>query len=545
GGVAAEEVDRVRSAMLKERELLAADSSQLAIQLSEWAAQGDWRLYFLHRDRLEMVTAEQVSAAAKKYLKADNRTVGIFEPTQTPDRTTVPQLTNLKESLQGYRGREDVAAGERFDTSPANIDDRTERLELRSGVKGALLAKKTRGNSVSLRLVLRYGTAESLKGMRLAADLLPEMLTRGTKSLSRQQIEDELDRLRAELSVTGKPGEVVITIQARNQSLPEVLNLLRQMLREPSLPADEFDLLKQSKLAQLEEGSKDPQMLAMNAVRRHLAPYAKGDPRYVPTLPEEIESLKSISVESVSKLYENFLGGTRGELTVVGDFDRQEVLPRVESLLDGWKSNEKFERIAKSVPKGLAGGVERILTPDKENAIYIASQLLPLGDSDPDYAALELGNFVLGGGGLSSRLADRVRQKEGLSYGVASALQPSAVDPYSVFFIFAISNPGNTPKVQAAIGEEIAKLLADGVAEEELEAAKRGWLQEQQLARSADLALAEELGVNLVANRTMRHQAELEAKVEALTADDVKATLKKRIDLKKLYIAIAGDFEKK
>jgi zinc protease len=544
-GVQEDEVGRVRAALLKERELTAADSRQLAIQLSEWAAQGDWRLYFLHRDRLEALSVDQVSAAAAKYLKPDNRTVGLFEPTTAPDRTRVPQLAALGEVLKDYRGRGDVTAGEQFDASPANIDARTEWVTLRSGVKGALLAKRTRGNTVVLKLTLRYGTLASLKGQRLAAELLPEMLLRGTKARDRQQLTDELDRLRAEVSASGRPGEVVFTIQARRQTLPEVLALIRQMLREPTLPAEELDLLRQSKLAELEEAQTEPSALAMSAIRRHLAPYPAEDPRHVPDIAAEIAGLKGLQVGDLQRLYQRFLGGTEGELVAVGDFDRDTLISSLESLLDGWKSIEPHERIDRSAPAGIPGGTRRINTPDKENALYLAAQVLPLKDSDPDYAPLELGNFILGGGGLSSRLADRVRQKEGLSYGVASMLQSSAVDRRSVQMVYAISNPANMPRTAVVIGEELERLVTDGIPPEELASAKTGWLQEQQVARSNDLMLANELSNNLQAGRTMQAQADLESRISGLESGDVIQTMKRRLDWKKLFIVMAGDFEKK
>lgn len=541
-GVTAADVDRVRATLLKERELAAADSSRLAVELSDWAAQGDWRLYFVHRDRLEAVTAEDVTAAAVKYLKPDNRTVGLFEPTPSPDRTLVPQVAGLKERLRDYKGRDDVATGEQFDTAPLAIEARTRRLELPSGIRAALLNKQTRGNAVALQLTLRYGTLESLQGLRLAAELLPELMTRGTRSLERQQIEDELDRLRIQLDESGRAGEVTFSLQARRQTLPEALELLRQILREPSFPPDEFELLKQARLSQLEESSVDPHVLALLAVRRHLAPFPPDHPRYVPTVAEEVQNLKKLSLTELTGLYTRFLNGTHGELVIVGEFDPDEILPRLESLFDRWKSDEKYVRIPRIVPVGITGGTEQIETPDKQNAVYFASQPLPLGEESPEFPALELGNYILGSESLSSRLGDRIRERDGLSYGVMSQLQPASVDPYTTFFIFAISNPANLPKVRVAIREEVDRLLTEGVSAEELEQARQGWLQEQQVARANDQELTARLATNLQAGRTMEHDASIDARIAALTAADVRSALRKWIDLKKLYAVSAGDF---
>jgi len=543
-GVSAEEVERVKTMVLKSRELAATDSSRLAISLSDWAAQGDWRLYFIHRDRMEALKAEEVSAAAAKYLKPDNRTVGMFEPTASPDRSIVPSLTDLQELVGGYKGREDVATGEQFDVSPANIDSRTKTVTLRSGIKASLIEKKTRANAVELRLALKYGALDSLKGKSAPADVLAELMMRGTKSLTRQQIEDELDKLRAAVSASGGAGEVVFTIKARRQTLPAVLNIVRQILREPSLPEKELDLLKQEALSGLEQGLTDPQALAQRKVARVLAPYPKDDPRYVPEIAEEMELLKGVTRDQVEALYGKFLNGENGELSIVGDFDPSEVLPSIESLLDGWKSGEKYVRIPRPTTK-LDGGSERILTPDKKNAIYLAAIPFAMKDSDPEYPALAIGNYLLGGGALSSRLGDRIRQKDGLSYTIQSQLQASSLDDNGLFRVFAISNPENSPKVQKAVVEEIEKLLKDGLLPGELEKAKQGWLQQQQVMRSNDAMLARLLGANLVTGRTMDFYAKQDAAIAKLTADDVLKALRKRIDPKKMFVTTAGDFEKK
>ena len=99
-----QEVERAKTQILKSRELRAANPSSLAIELSEWAAQGDWRLYFLYRDRLEKVTAKDVQAVADKYLTRNNRTVGLFIPTEKAERITIPEATDFRAELADYEG---------------------------------------------------------------------------------------------------------------------------------------------------------------------------------------------------------------------------------------------------------------------------------------------------------------------------------------------------------------------------------------------------------------------------------------------------------
>ena len=109
---------------------------------------GDWRLYFLHRDRLRKVTVEDVQRRGGKYFKPSNRTLGLFIPTAKPDRAEIPATPDVAAMLKDYKGDAGVAAGEAFDPSPANIESRTDALDAAGGMKLALLPKKTRGGTV-------------------------------------------------------------------------------------------------------------------------------------------------------------------------------------------------------------------------------------------------------------------------------------------------------------------------------------------------------------------------------------------------------------
>ncbi len=543
-GVTQTEVDRIRQQLLKQREMAAANSTRLGLGLTEWAAQGDWRLYFLHRDRLEKLTAAEVSKAAAKYLKPDNSTVGLFIPTAAPDRSVVPPVGNLEASIGNYKGRTSIAGGETFNPTPANIDARTKTQTLPSGVKAAFLAKKTRGSAVHLRLELHYGDVQNLRGLRVAANALPELMLTGTKKLTKQEIQDALDKLKANLRASGQPGTAIFSIQARRETLPDVLRLLKQILREPSLPESELDLNKQEELAQLQGALAEPQALAATAIRRHLAPYEKDDPRYVPTLPEAIDALKAVTVADVRKVYANYLNGSHGELAVVGDFDQAQIEPLINEMLADWKSEMSYAHISRDVNFEVQGGERKIETPDKANAVYVSAIVFPMRDDNPDFAALALGDFMLGEDTLTSRLGTRVRQKEGLTYGVVSRLQASAEDQRTAFLVQAICNPVNIHKVTKAISEELNAMFTKGVSTDELGTAKQSYQQQQEVARASDRDLVGMLVENLTVGRTMKYYADLEKQISELTSEQIVSALRSHIDLKRLFIVTAGDFSK-
>jgi zinc protease len=541
-GVTEEDVERAKRNILKRREQTAADTSAVAVQLSNWASRGDWRLYFLHRDRIEKVTAKDVRDVAARYFKQTNRTVGLFIPTEKPDRSPIPASPDLDKLLAGYRGHEAIAAGEAFDVSPANIEARSERSALPEGIKLVVLPKKTRGETVHLRVVLRFGTLENLKGYEAAADFLAPLMTRGTRQFTWQQIQDQLDKLQATLSASSDVGSAMFAVETKRANLPAVLRLLKQILREPALSGDEYQVALRQELAGLEEKLTDPQTLAVLRVRRSVAPYDKNDVRYIPTVEEDIERDKALQLDQIKKLYEEYLGSQAGEVAIVGDFDPAECLPILRETFSGWTARQAYARIPKVVFPQVKGEKQEIITPDKANAVYVAGLVFPMKDDDPDYPAVAMGNFVLGGGSLSSRLGDRVRQKEGLSYGVGSFISSDAFDPRSSLTIFAISNPQNAPKVVKVIREELDRLIHDGVTAEELDRAKRGYLQQQQVARTRDASLTSTLADTAYAGRTMKYYADLEEKISALTPDQVREALHKHFDASRLVVVTAGDF---
>jgi zinc protease len=561
-GVTAEEVTRAKQQILKARELQATDTSQMGIALSEWAAQGDWRLYFLLRDRVEQVTPQSVKAVAAHYLQRSNRTVGVFIPSTQAERVAVPASPDLNAAVAKYEGRAAIAQGEEFDPTPENIEARVSRLDLPSGIKVTLLPKKSRGQEVFALLTLRYGNEQNLKGLEPAAAFLPTLMLQGTKTLTAQQFRDELDRLGATITAgagggggrrggrggaapVAPLGTLTFSVQAKRDTLPDVLDLLRQALREPRLPAAQFEIAKRDRLANLQQTRSDPAALAPRLLQREVSPYPADDVRYVPTLDESIQRLEAVTYEQVTRLHREFLGARDGELTLVGDFDPDAALPVAKQALTGWDPKQAYARIAHPITTTVPGARHVIETPDKANATYTAGVVFPVRDDDPDFPALLMGNYILGSGTLSSRLGVRIRQKEGLSYGVSSALTASAQDQRASLTITAIVNPVNMARLETCVQEEVKRFLDDGITADELDKARQGYLEALKVGRSSDAAIATSLAGLRHLGRTFAWTAGLEKKIAALTPAQVGEALRRHIDPKKLVVVAAGDFQAK
>jgi zinc protease len=152
---------------------------------------------------------------------------------------------------------------------------------------------------------------------------------------------------------------------------------------------------------------------------------------------------------------------------------------------------------------------------------------------------------MLGGGFLNSRLAVRIRQKDGLSYGVGSGLNAQSLDSAGTFTANAIYNPENVVRLEAAFREEIDRVLKEGFTAEEVEKAKQGWLQQQLQSRSSDSFLTNLFSSQALTGRTMTYNSEFEGWVAALTPDAVNSAMRKYIDPSKITIVKAGDFANK
>jgi zinc protease len=537
-----EEVERSKTELLKQVDLTLNDNTRVGLAISEPISAGDWRLFFLHRDRIKTVTPDDVLRVAKFYLKPSNRTMGLFIPTEKPDRSEIPQLSDISSMLKDYKGGEAVAQGEAFDPSVENVAKRSVKGTLGSGMKLVFIPKKTRANKVNAVLSLHFGDVNSLKAKGNAPSLAAGMLMRGTTQRTRQQINDELNRLKAQVSVFGSTTGARVNIETTRQNLPEVLTLVAEVLRQPSFPDNEFDQLKQQQLAQQEQMRREPQAAAMSALQQHLNPYPKEDPRYVRTPDETIESLKAATLEATKQFYKEFYGSSRSELAVVGDFDPEQVQTLAAKLFGEWKSPGPFAKVTYPYQK-VAPGKKSFETPDKANALLAVGMPVAVGDEHVDYPALLLGNYILGGG-MNSRLFQRIRNKEGLSYGTFSMLMARPREESGVFMAMAIFAPQNAIKVETAMREELARLLKDGVPEAELGEAKKGWLQGQNVSRAQDNELAGQLIGLAFEDRDIQFQAELEKKVTALSGQQIAEALRKHLNPERMSFYRAGDFKK-
>ena len=444
--------------------------------------------------------------------------------------------------VKDYKGDASVAAGESFDPTPENLEARTQRFVLPNGMKVALLPKKTRGETVQFQLRLRYGDEKALVGTSPHGSLAAAMLALGTAKRDRQAFEDALDRLRAKLTIAGSETGAMARGETVRSHLPDLLRLAAEALREPAFSAAEFEKLQRARLADVDDQRAEPESVAERSLERWDNPYAKGDVRYVPTFDEDLAAVKATSLADVKAFYTRFVGGANAELAIVGDFDPDAMRALATELFGTWQSPAPYERVPNPY-RPPAPTVLSAQTPDKANATLIGRLPLRINDRSEDLPALIVVDKILGAS-PESRMWDRIREREGLSYSIQTWLALSSFEENTPLFLYAIFAPENRERVRAAIAEELTRALKDGFTATEVTNAKTSLLQARRIARAQDGALAGGLVLQSHLGRTWEYAAKIDAGLAAVTVERVNAVLRKYVAAAGFAWSYAGDFTK-
>jgi zinc protease len=530
-----EEMERTRRSYMNDIERSLNDPQQVGVALSEVIALGDWRLFFVGRDRVPTITSEQVAAAAGRYFKRDNRVTGMFIPDDNPQRAAIPPAPSVESLLKDFKPQAATLTAEDFEPTQANIMQRT-TLTTAGGVKLALLPKKNRGQTVTVDLSQHFGDEQNLFGKGAIPGLTAAMLTRGTTQYDRVQLADAFDKLK----IAGSPTH----FQTTRDNLPAALKLVAHVLREPSFPAAEFEQLRKQSLVSLDASRSEPTNVASRALNEHFDIYPKGDIRHETTLAEDLADIQAAKLDDLKAFHRDFYGTVPAEMAIVGDFDAKEIAPLVDGLFGAWKAPMHVAPVLRK-HADIAPMHQTLNTPDKENGFYTARMNLDLNVDDPDYPALMLADYIFGGGGgLKSRLMDRIRQKDGLSYGGGTQLVAGDLDRAGMFAISAIAAPQNLARVDAAVREELVRAVKDGFTAAELAGAKSGLMQQRIQTRTDDGALAAGWTSYLYRGRTFEWSAEFERRLMAVTLPQLNAAFRKALDPAKLSVVMAGDQSK-
>jgi zinc protease len=472
----------------------------------------------------------------------------------------VPATPDLEATLGNYKSTVNITHGEAFDATPENIESRVLRSKLGNGMKVIILPKKTENNVVNAVIELRFGDENSLAGKRAAAQFADSLMGQGTKEHTAAQLRDEMQRLNARISVGGGGGggrggrggrggsggggglsSVNANISAPAENFVAAMRLAVEMLKDPLYPDNEFDRMLQQRIKALEAPQTEPTQLATEILTRQLSPYAKGDLMYTGSREEQAAELKKVTLDDARKFHNQFYGANYGVFAIVGPVDQAAIQKAAAELLGSWNTTMAYKPVVAHF-KSASAINRKIETPDKANAQFDAGLRFKMSENDPDYPAMLLAGYMFGGP-ITSHISDRIRNREGLSYGAnARVAIPTEGDDAELSGTVSL-NPVNGPKVEFSFVDELKKTVKDGFSADEVASMKKAYLDSRSLARAQDAGLLNQLAQHEQLGRTMQWDAQLEKKIEALTPEQINAAFRKHIDPAALSIVKAGDFK--
>lgn len=540
-----DDLKRAKNELLKQFENTYNKTLNLSVAMTEFIGAGDWRLFFINRDNLEALTVADIQNAAKKYYLQSNRTWGRFIPEANSQRTTVTETKDIAAVTKDYKGKAMEANTETFEASVPNIMKATEEGKLASGGKYALLEKPAKGNKIEGRIILRMGDEKSLTQKAMIANLTASMLKLGTKNRTKKDINEQLDQYKTSLSIGGTVDGLYVRMSTDKANLSKALDLVQDVLKNPTFDVTEFEKLKLETKNGLEANRNEPQAVAMEELTKLTSLYPKTHPFYSETTNESIASLDKITIEDIKSFYNTFYGGSNSISSFVGGIDKDIIKKFLNSTFDNWNSKVAYKRIPAQY-FDVKSNDKTIQINDKTNAVLIGKINLNVGEKSPDYPAIEMANEMLGGGSfLSSRIPQRLRETDGLSYGAGSYLQANPLDPKTDWGVYAFYNPTMKDKLITSLNEEIQKAISKGFTKEEFDNSLKSWLQNRQTSLGTDEFLVRELRDNLDNGKTFKDYSDFENKVKSLDVQKINATLVKYFQPKKFVVINAGDFVKK
>ncbi len=325
-----------------------------------------------------------------------------------------------------------------------------------------------------------------------------------------------------------------------HDELPRVLGLIVELLTTPTFPADELEVVRQERLAELEEEALDPPARAWRETRRRASPWPAGDPRRPLTVEEELAAVQRVRRSDLQRFWREVAGAGHGELAVVGDFD-PEALAALAPL-GAWTSKAPYARL-NDQRFSAAGGTTTIDIPDKEMAQLRIALPVAIKDTSPAYPAwLVLGRVF--GEGSGSRVWMRLREREGLSYGAGGWTWAATLDEVGGLTGSAIVAPSNLARARASMVAEVETLASGVVTAAELAAAKASWTRALATNLASDDYVAAVFVEDLFVGRTLEWRRQLDARVQAVTFDELATVARALVKPADLIVVEAGDMAK-
>lgn len=473
------EVERIKNEPVSAEELARAKSqieagfvfrndsvTSQANQIGYWEMVDNWRYLSTYLQQVKGVTAADLQKVAQKYFVTDGRTVGQFIPTSEGGPAGPPPREASARVEKARRGARPLPLPKVSQAAP--VDRKVTRFKLDNGI--SVVVKENASNpTFALRASIEAGGVHDPSDKPGLAQVTAAMLSRGTQKHSALQFASALESVGASLEAGSDDLNTSVSGAAQSKDFNLELDLLAEMLREPTFPAADLEQLKGQFLAGLEAEKDDPDSRANRTFSRLITP--EGNPLRPPTLEDAQRSIQEMTRADLQNFYRRQYAPDRMIVVIAGDVKADRVRQALQERLGSWARNPQSKPIPTlDVPLGNQARREVIQIPDKSETSIIWGHAGGLRRSDPDFYSTQILNLILGGGGaLNSRLGNSIRDEQGLAYSVFSFFDSNLYP--GPFQVMLGTNPANAEKAIAGLQAEIRKVREQGITQRELDEA--------------------------------------------------------------------------
>ncbi len=554
--VSAAELERAKNKIAAETFYARDGALHFAFALGEAEASADWRWFIEYVPNVRRVTASDVQRVAQTYLYEDNLTVGWFVPKSSPSGSSAacgmgpgPRPAAFNSGSAGPWGESGevpfVVSRRAESVLGRSFAERVVQKDLSNGIR-VLVLENQANPTVEIRGALFAGRIFEPREQPELAAVTASLLMRGTERRNKLEIAAALEDVGAEMHIGANRFLVTLSATGLSQDAERLLGILAEVLREPAFPREELERLRQQLIGQIRRSQESTSVRALERFSQLV--YDRSSPFYELSAAERVASLEGMTVEQVQQFYRAHYDPRSLILVVVGDVRAPAVLEFIEREFGVWRpAVTRFEdprrawaqRPRASLPDAPLRDI--VYMPEKANVDIVMGHAGRLRRTDPEYLAAVIGNAALGYSTLSSRLGVRVRDQEGLTYGIISRFfEPSFLDgPWGVSVTV---NPGNVERALAVTEQVLAQYVAEGITPEELEDEKSAFVGSFLVGLGTNGGIASQLLMAEVYGFGPAYLDQLPEQVRALTQEEVNAAIRAYVHPERLITVIAGEY---
>jgi len=542
------EVERAQNQIAVARAFAREGTLSLAQRLGELEAVGSWRLDERYLDRIRAITPERVREVAQTYLHEDNRTLGLLVP-GTPKTFDFVPFEPVEAARGAFAPVEAAPLPKPRASSPVRFESRIASAALANGLAWKYV-ESPQSPTLHVRGLFLAGPAFAPENPMLAA-IVAEMLSRGTRAHARREIEERLERtgIRRTYYVDDDRSQSYDTLVLRVSAAAAagdaelLLETLAEELREPAFDAAELELVKAEIVGALRLVRTNTGWRAMQRFTELV--YAPGSPNREPDVDALLAAVEATDVAMVRRFHERFVLGTAPLVSGAG----AHTVDRFAGFLSGAFASVPFgarppARID-TIDQPLGGtATERRANVElerKASVDIVIGRATSLVRSGADYLAAILGNGILGQSTLSSRLGLRLRDREGLTYGVTSAFLSAARLP-GPWRVTVSVNPANVERAVDLVREVLSEYAALGPSARELVQQRNSMAGQHAVAMANNSGIAAQLERLAYFDLGDDYVDTYRERLEAISRDDVAAAARSYLGDRDLAVVAAGTF---